>query len=105
MARTDYIVNGSRDATIFLTAAKATGGEGRPFAARTTDGGLSWKFVAWIAPDPGAGFSIMPSSVRLSKSDIVTAVRHEDSQRKGPNWIDAYAKSDDGLTWRYLGRP
>jgi hypothetical protein len=105
MARTDYIVNGSRDATVFLTAAKAGGGEGRPFAARTTDGGLSWKLVAWIAPDPGAGFSIMPSSVRLSKTEIVTAVRHEDSLRKGPNWIDAYATADDGQTWRYLSRP
>src|SRR5581483_1752340 len=105
MARTDYIVNGKRDATVFLTAAKQSGGEGRPFAARTTDGGLSWKFLAWIGPDPGKGFSIMPSSVRLSKNDIVTAVRHEDSLRHGPNWIDAYATSDDGATWRYLSRP
>jgi len=105
LARTDYIVNGSRDATVFLTAAKAGGGEGRPFAARTTDGGLSWKFLAWIGPDPGAGFSIMPSSVRLSKSEIVTTVRHEDSQRKGPNWIDAYVTRDDGANWQYLSRP
>jgi hypothetical protein len=35
MARTDYIVNGTRDALVFLTAAKAAGGEGRPFVART----------------------------------------------------------------------
>ena len=47
----------------------------------------------------------MPSSVRLSNTEIVTAVRHEDSQRKGPNWIDAYATADNGATWRYLGRP
>ena len=105
MARTDYIVNGKRDAMVFLTAAKAAGGEGRPFLARTTDGGLSWKFVAWIAPDPGAGFSIMPSSVRLSPNEIVTTVRHEDSPRKGPNWIDAYVTRDNGETWRYLSRP
>jgi hypothetical protein len=105
MARTDYIVNGKRDAMVFLTAAKAGGGEGRPFLARTTDGGLSWKFVAWIAPDPGAGFSIMPSSVRLSKTEIVTTVRHEDSLRKGPNWIDAYVTRDNGESWQYLSRP
>ena len=55
MARTDYIVNGKRDAAVFLTAAKSAGGEGRPFMARTLNGGLSWKFVSWIAPDPGAG--------------------------------------------------
>src|SRR5713226_81513 len=102
MARTDYIINGQHDAMVFLTAAKSGGGEGRPFVARTTDGGLTWKFVAWIAPDPGAGFSIMPSSVRLSKTGIVTAVRHEDSLRKGPNWIDAYVTEDNGATWQYL---
>jgi len=105
MARTDYIVNGSHDAMVFLTAAKSGGGEGRPFVARTTDGGLTWKFVAWIAPDPGVGFSIMPSSVRLSRMEIVTAVRHENSLRKGPNWIDAYVTKDDGVTWQYLSRP
>jgi hypothetical protein len=82
-------VNGKRDAAVFLTAAKSAGGEGRPFMARTLDGGLSWKFVSRIAPDPGAGFTIMPSSVRLSATEIVTAVRHEDSLRHGPNWIDA----------------
>lgn len=105
MARTDYIVNGKRDAMVFLTAAKAGGGEGRPFVARTVDGGLNWKFVAWVAPDPGAGFTIMPSSVRLSKTEIVTAVRHEDSLRKGPNWIDLYRSGDDGKSWEYLSRP
>ena len=105
MARTDYIVNGKRDAIVFLTAAKPSGGEGRPFLARTVDGGLTWKFVSWIAPDPGAGFTIMPSSVRLSAREIVTAVRHEDSLRHGPNWIDAYATSDNGESWRYLARP
>jgi hypothetical protein len=105
MARTDYLVNGKRDAMVFLTAAKQGGGEGRPFLARTADGGLTWKFIAWIAPDPGEGFSIMPSSVRLSKTEIVTAVRHEDSKRKGPNWIDAYVTRDDGDTWQYLSRP
>ena len=105
MARTDYIVNGKRDAMVFLTAAKAAGGEGRTFLARTHDGALTWEHVAWTAPDPGPGFSIMPSSVRVSKTDLVTTVRHEDSKRKGPNWIDAYYSKDDGKTWAYLSRP
>jgi hypothetical protein len=48
---------------------------------------------------------MMPSTVRLSKTELVTTVRHEDSLRKGPNWIDAYASRDDGKTWQYLGRP
>ncbi|HXB67090.1 MAG TPA: sialidase family protein [Candidatus Acidoferrales bacterium] len=105
MARTDYIVNGQRDAMVFLTAAKATGGEGRTFMAYTKDGGLHWEFIAWTTPDPGEGFSIMPSTVRLSKTDLVTTVRHEDSHRKGPNWIEAYDSHDDGKSWHYLSRP
>jgi hypothetical protein len=105
MARTDYMVNGKRDASVFLTAAKASGGEGRTFMARTKDGGLHWEFVAWTAPDPGEGFSIMPSTVRLSATELVTTVRHEDSHRKGPNWIDAYVSRDDGKSWSYLSRP
>jgi hypothetical protein len=104
-ARTDYIVNGKRDAMVFVTAAKPNGREGRPLCARTRDGGLHWEFVAWIAPDPGEGFSIMPSSVRLSKTEILTAVRHEDSLRHGPNWIEAYLSKDNGATWRFLNRP
>ena len=38
-ARTDYLVSGPSTCTLFLTAAKANGEEGRIFCARTTDGG------------------------------------------------------------------
>ena len=45
MGRTDYIVNGREDCLLFLTASKANGKEGRPFCARTTDGGRTWHFL------------------------------------------------------------
>ncbi|KPL25922.1 MAG: hypothetical protein AMJ72_12960 [Acidithiobacillales bacterium SM1_46] len=100
-ARTDYIVNGKHDCMLFLTAAKSNGREGRPLCARTTDGGKTWSFVSWIAPEP-KGFSIMPSSVRLSETGILTAVR----RREGPKrWIDAYLSEDNGETWRFLNTP
>ncbi len=105
MARTDYLVNGKRDAMVFVTASKAAGGEGRPLAARTTDGGLTWEFVSWIGPDPGQGFSIMTSTVRLSESELVSTDRHEEVPDKGPNWIDAYYSTDDGKSWQHLSRP
>ena len=63
-ARTDYIVNSSNECLLFLTASKSNGREGRPFCARTTDGGRTWDFVAWIGPEP-KGYAIMPSTVRL----------------------------------------
>ena len=95
-ARTDYIVNGKRDAFLFLTAAKKNGKEGHVFCARTTDGGLHWKLVSFLGEEP-AGFSIMPSSVRLSKSEIVTATRVKVDQETSR--IDIYASSDDASTW------
>jgi len=40
----------------------------------------------------------MPSSVRLSKDSILTAVRHR-------AFIDAYRSDDDGKTWRFVNKP
>ncbi len=98
-ARTDYLVNGPRDCTVFLTAAKANSREGRPLCARTTDGGASWRLVSFIGSEP-SGFSIMPSTVRLSPTVLVTAVRRRDGPRR---WIEAWRSEDDGATWQPLG--
>ena len=94
-ARTDYIVNGMHDCTIVQTAAKPDGKEGRPFCARTTDGGKTWKFVSWInqAPD---GFGIMPSSVRLTETELLSAVRRRSGAKR---WIETYRSTNDGATW------
>jgi hypothetical protein len=100
-ARTDYIVNGKRDCHVFLTASKSNGREGRPLMVRTTDGGLTWKFVSWIGPEP-AGFAIMPSSVRLGKNTLLTAVRHKEDP---VNTIDVYRSTDNGSNWTLLNKP
>jgi hypothetical protein len=98
MGRTDYIVDGPARCTLFLTASKANGREGRPFCARTVDGGLTWQFLSFIGPEP-AGYAIMPSSVRLSPHHLVTTIRRQDPPQ---SWIDAFASHDDGLTWTFL---
>lgn len=104
MARTDYIVDGPRECTLFLTASKENGKEGRPFCARTTDGGLTWEFLSFIAPEPkGVGYSIMPSTVRMSPTELVSTVRELEVPNK--SWIDAYASHDNGKTWEFLSRP
>lgn len=105
-ARTDYIVHGSRALTLFLTAAKPDGREGRVFCARTDDGGASFRFGGWITPEP-AGYTIMPSTVQLPSGRLVCAVRCAapgDGERGTRNWIDAYG-SDDAVTWRLLSTP
>ena len=101
-ARTDYLINGERDAFIFLTAAKQNRKEGRVVCARTQDGGVHWKFVSYVGGEP-AGFSIMPSSVRLAPSEIVTAVRVKEPPDKTS--IDLYETTDNASIWRLLPRP
>ncbi len=110
MARTDYIVDGPRSCTVFLTASKQNGREGRPFCARTTDGGLNWSFVGFIGPEPESGYTIMPSSVRLSPTDLLTTVRWLVPDKDGveghvKSGIDAYASHDNGKTWTLVSHP
>ncbi len=100
-ARTDYIIDGPRECTLFLTAKKEDGKEGRVFCTRTTDGGKSWKFLSWIGPEP-KGFAIMPSTVRLDKRRLLTTIRVRDGEQ---NWIDAYLSTDNGASWKYYNRP
>lgn len=99
--RTDYIVNGPHDCHVFFTAAKSNGKEGRPFCARTTDGGKSWKFLAWIGDEP-KGYAIMPSSIRLGKGELLTTIRCREGKS---SWLEAYRSLDDGLTWKQESHP
>jgi hypothetical protein len=101
-ARTDYQVYGKREALVFATAAKEDGREGRPFCARTTDGGLHWDFQGWIGPEP-KGFSIMPSSVMLPSGRLLCAVRVK--QDENTDWVDLWASDNQGKTWTELARP
>jgi hypothetical protein len=95
-ARTDYLVNGPHDCMLFLTATKPNGREGRPLCARTTDGGRTWQFVAWIAAEP-EGFAIMPSTVRLGEQELLSAIRRRDGSR---HWIETYRSKDGGESWQ-----
>jgi len=94
-ARTDYLVNGPHDCLLFLTASKPDGKEGRPFCARTTDGGQTWEFVSWINENP-SGYAIMPSTVRLGAQELLTATRCHDAAKA---WIETYRSLDDGRHW------
>lgn len=95
-ARTDYLVNGKSDAMLFLTAAKPNRREGRPLCVRTTDGGHTWKLQSWIADEP-RGFAIMPSTVRLGESELLTAIRRREGAKR---WIETYRSLDDARSWR-----
>ena len=99
-ARTDYLVDGPRELTMFLTAAKDNDGkQGHTICVRTKDGARTWEFVSFVGPEPPVGKkAIMPSSVRLDESTILTAVRRKRS-------IDLYRTEDNGETWSFVGKP
>jgi hypothetical protein len=99
-ARTDYLVDGKNQLTAFITASKENGREGRVLCIRTTDGGKTWSLVSWVGPEP-EGFAIMPSSVRLSPSRILTTVRRKEGDR---HFIDGWVTDDNGATWKLLGK-
>jgi hypothetical protein len=102
-ARTDYVVNGPRDCLLFVTASKRNGKEGQPICLRTTDGARSWRFVSTIGPEP-TGYAIMPATVRLSPTDLLTTIRRHEDKPVTDAWIDAWLSRDNGEHWEFLDR-
>lgn len=98
-ARTDYLIDGKQEATVFLTASKSNQREGRLLCARTTDGGRTFKLVSWIVPE-NEGFAIMPSSVRLSPKTILTSLRRRLANDR--NRIELHRTDDNGGTWKMV---
>lgn len=100
--RTDYLIDGDKDLTAFLTVAKGNGKEGRVMCVRTADGGLNWDKVSWVGDEPER-FEIMPSSIRLSKKRILTTVRRREPD--GKSLISAYKSDDNGRSWKRIDNP
>jgi hypothetical protein len=99
-ARTDYLINGKHDLTMFLTAAKSNAREGRVICVRTRDGAKTWQMQSFVGPEPeGDEYAIMPSSIRLPGGRILTAIRY------GRGFIDLYSSDDDGKSWSLQSRP
>ena len=104
-ARTDYQVLGTKDLMLFLTAQKTNDREGRPFCARTRTGGKYWNQFAWIGPEPPGGYSIMPSSARLTNGDFLVALRRRDSEPEPHNFIELFRSRDGGRSFQWLANP
>lgn len=111
-ARTDYVVNGRGEALFFLSAespeVRAGKYKDRAFCARTTDGGRTIQFLSWINDEPRTVRAAMPSTVRVSPTGLVTALRRRvdlpASFRADICWIDAYGSGDNGRSWSLLSR-
>ena len=49
----------------------------RAFAARTADGGRVFQFLGWMAGESVDARSVMPSTVRVSPTRLVTTLRRK----------------------------
>jgi hypothetical protein len=94
-ARTDYLVLGKHHCMLFVTAAKTNQKEGRPGCVETTDGGKTWQFRSWIGQEP-AGYSIMPSTIRLNETEFLSAIR---CRLEKKSWIEVHRTCDAGRNW------
>lgn len=101
-SRTDYLVEGKKELSAFLTVAKSNKDEGRVVLSRTTDGGVNWNIVSWIGEEH-EGFDIMSSSVRLTKSELLTVIRSRTGEKQ--DLLTAYVSKDNGETWTKLKNP
>lgn len=108
LCRTDYLVEGPQQVTAFIAAAKENGKEGQPLCIRTTDGGVTWKLVGWIGPQPPAeyGYAIMPATVRLNETSYLSMIR-KGGLREGKKswWVETWLSPDLGASWYKLDRP
>src|SRR5690606_15670599 len=87
-------IEGKHEMTAFLTVAfwKEKENWRQVACVRTTDGGKTWKFLSWLG-EPGIN-SIMPSSLRLSPTKLISMVR-----RTKPPRMASFVSDDNGNTW------
>lgn len=101
--RTDYIVEGPQELSAFMNIGKQNGREGRVVYTRTTDGGLNWELVSHIGDEP-EGFNIMPSTVRLSDTELYTVMRSREPEPRR-DFLKAFRSTDNGTTWTEEANP
>jgi hypothetical protein len=97
-------MDGAARCTVFLSArAEGQWGADKAFAARTTDGGVSWRLLSWIVPPGDPYRAVMPSTARVSPTRLVSALRRR-SMGTDRCWIEAYRSEDGGASWLFLSR-
>lgn len=111
-SRTDYLVQGPKECLFFLSAFEPRVEariQDRAFCVRTRDGARSFEFLGWMTNEPISVRSVMPSTVRGSKDQLISAMRrrhdnHREDRSNSQCWIDVYHSQDTGRSWQFLSK-
>ncbi len=109
-ARTRYLATGPNSCLLFMSARPSGSTPGqiatdKTFVAETTDGGMSFHFVAWIVPFQDPYRAVMPAVGRLIDGTIIAALRRRDvANAQVPCWVDCYTSRDNGRAWSFSSR-
>jgi len=67
------------------------------------------RFLGWLTPPTDPFRAVMPNTVRIGPSHLITAARRKSVDHFGDrpplsrNWIEAFESRDNAKTWRSLG--
>ena len=114
-SRTDYMVVGKQECLFFLAVhdpqvkISRFSPQDRAFCARTTDGGRTFSFVAWILPESKDMRSALPSTVRIDDKTLVSALRRRYDTEENDSiikrcWIDVAVSENNGSSWKFLSK-
>ena len=103
-ARTDYVVAGPDELLVFVSARDPEHSRSdKVLCARTTDSGKTFELYSWVVPWSDPHRAVMPATVRVSDTKLVTAIRRR-TMEPGDGWVDAYVSEDAGASWSFLSR-
>ncbi len=112
-SRTDYIVEDKDTCLVFMSSKEQMvqteeSLQDRAFCMRLKNGGKDAEFLSWMTGEPLTVRSVMPSTVRVSDTELVSVMRRRidlnSDFRNDVNWVDAYGSSDNGASWEFLSR-
>ncbi|MFC2133975.1 sialidase family protein [Bacteroidota bacterium] len=111
-SRTDYLVENSDEAFIFVSVKDErvrASLQDRAITIKTDDGGKSFEFVGYMS-ELDTVRSVMPATVRIDEDHLVAAMRRrldppsDDKFGLPQNWIDVYESLDNGKNWKFLAK-
>ena len=111
--RTDYIIEDKNTCVAFWSMSKekfkrSENGD-MVYVVRTTDGGLTWtkgtRVSREVSPlEEKHDIAIMPSTVRISPTKLVTCIRNLNAYPK-VRWIECRVSTDNGKSWTLQSTP